>query len=193
MFGCKPISASRSASLCKCILPFQRVLLSLSLSLIPFPRGKKSERERRRDGYTHGIQFRIFAKGILPRASGKQNERVLCRATGPPTLCLPPFPVKTAEYSCLDIVKPHFRHYHYVKHVVEADKSNNGARQTGRVTDFSTLRFEFPIPDTVLPSLSRFSINGVMGRRHGTNFEISNQIINTFQGFFTGRETISRI
>lgn len=34
--------------------------------------------------------------------------------------------VKMPRYSCLDIVKPHFQHCHYVKHVAEADKSNNG-------------------------------------------------------------------
>lgn len=37
-----------------------------------------------------------------------------------------PNSVKTLRYSCLDIVKPHFQHRHYVKHVAEADKSNNG-------------------------------------------------------------------
>lgn len=37
-----------------------------------------------------------------------------------------PYSVKTLRYSCLDIVKPHFQHRHYVKHVAEADKSNNG-------------------------------------------------------------------
>jgi len=34
--------------------------------------------------------------------------------------------VKTLGYSCLDIVKPHFQHRHYVKHVAETDKSDNG-------------------------------------------------------------------
>lgn len=38
-----------------------------------------------------------------------------------------PYSVKTLRYSCLDIVKPHFQHHHYVKHVAEADKSNNGS------------------------------------------------------------------
>lgn len=37
-----------------------------------------------------------------------------------------PNSVKTLRYSCLDIVKLHFQHRHYVKHVAEADKSNNG-------------------------------------------------------------------
>lgn len=37
-----------------------------------------------------------------------------------------PNSVKTLRYSCLDIVKLHFQYRHYVKHVAEADKSNNG-------------------------------------------------------------------
>lgn len=116
-------------------------------------RESDGERERGKEA-GHGIQFRIFcSKGDF--ASGKHNER------SGPSFSLPPtrhpsavalsrnrttpwrvaFRVKTAEYSCLDIVKPHFRHYHYVKHVVEADKSNNGARspQTCRVRVFSTI------------------------------------------------------
>lgn len=48
----------------------------------------------------------------------------------PPPLSLSPIsipnPFKTLCYSCLDIVKPHFQHRHYVKHVAKADKSNNG-------------------------------------------------------------------
>lgn len=88
------------------------------------------------------FQLRIFrSKG--DSASGKHNERLarsLSRNRATP--CRGAFRVKTAEYSCLDIVKPHFRHYHYVKHVVEADKSNNGcalAPNGTRVSDFSTL------------------------------------------------------
>lgn len=53
----------------------------------------------------------VVSAGIFARARGEP----------PPT----PNPVKTLGYSCLDIVKPHFQHRHYVKHVAEADKSNN--------------------------------------------------------------------
>lgn len=88
------------------------------------------------------FQLRIFrSKG--DSASGKHNERLACSLSrNRATPCRGAFRVKTAEYSCLDIVKPHFRHYHYVKHVVEADKSNNGcalAPNGTRVSDFSTL------------------------------------------------------
>lgn len=88
------------------------------------------------------FQLRIF-RSEGDSASGKHNERLACSLSrNRATPCRGAFRVKTAEYSCLDIVKPHFRHYHYVKHVVEADKSNNGcalAPNGTRVSDFSTL------------------------------------------------------
>lgn len=80
------------------------------------------------------------------------------RARAPDT----PNSVKTLRYSCLDIVKPHFQHRHYVKHVAEADKSNNGgsARASERASDAATeagegLRtFRSSVPDRSLAERS---------------------------------------
>lgn len=124
MFGCKPISASRSASL----QMHSPIPASLSHPMLSSLFRAARATRRKRDGYTRGIQLRIFrGKGDSAAAVENTTSAFSVAQQGHPLApSSPRAPVKTAEYSCLDIVKPHFRHYHYVKHVVEADKSNNG-------------------------------------------------------------------
>lgn len=81
----------------------------------------------------------LFVRDASYRRGFRQNAS-RTRAI-PPSLSLIsiPNPFKTLCYSCLDIVKPHFQHRHYVKHVAKADKSNNGlgaSRGDERVKDF---------------------------------------------------------
>lgn len=61
----------------------------------------------------------VISEGISPK-------RVPYEPSPSLSLISIPNPFKTLCYSCLDIVKPHFQHRHYVKHVAKADKSNNG-------------------------------------------------------------------
>lgn len=67
------------------------------------------------------------------------------RTSQPPSPPIIPNPFKTLCYSCLDIVKPHFQHRHYVKHVAKADKSNNGALGASTRRDGRKRVKDFPI------------------------------------------------
>lgn len=65
----------------------------------------------------------------------------------PPSLSLSlvPNPFKTLCYSCLDIVKPHFQHRHYVKHVAKADKVEQWVRRPSTATKREERVKDFPI------------------------------------------------
>lgn len=68
----------------------------------------------------------------MPRIVGDFTKTFTSHPSTHPTRPTPN-PVKTLGYSCLDIVKPHFQHRHYVKHVAETDKSDNGSRFGGGI------------------------------------------------------------